>query len=57
MLSVPQAAARLGIATKTAWNWIYLRRLPVVRFSGHCVRVSSLALEEMVAKNTVPVLE
>ena len=57
LLSVPQAAKRLGIATKTGWNWIYLRRLPVVRLSRGCVRISEAALEEMIRSKTVPAIE
>jgi predicted DNA-binding transcriptional regulator AlpA len=57
LLSIPQAAARLGIKTKTCWNWVYLRRLPVVRLSRGCVRVSGAALERMIARATVPATE
>jgi excisionase family DNA binding protein len=57
MLTIPQAAQRLGIAKKTAWNWVYLRRLPVTRLSRGCVRVSAAALDEMVRTKTIPALE
>jgi hypothetical protein len=57
LLTIPQAAERLGIAVKTAWNWTYLRRLPVVRLSRGCVRVSAAALDEMVRAKTIPALE
>jgi predicted DNA-binding transcriptional regulator AlpA len=57
LLSIPQAAAMLGIKSKTCWNWVYLRRLPVVRLSRGCVRVSAAALEKMIARATVPAME
>lgn len=57
LLTIPFAAERLGIAEKTAWNWVYLRKLPVVRLSRGCVRVSAAALEKMIEAATVPALE
>jgi predicted DNA-binding transcriptional regulator AlpA len=57
LLTIPQTAERLGIAEKTAWNWIYLRRLPVVRLSRGCVRVSAAALERIIERATVPAVE
>jgi len=57
LLTVPQAALRLGIAEKTCWAWLYSRRLPVTRFGNRCVRISSAALDEMIADATIPVAE
>ncbi len=56
LLTVPEAAQRLGIAEKTCWAWIYARRLPVTRL-GRCVRIPAAALDEMIEEATVPALE
>jgi excisionase family DNA binding protein len=57
LLTVPQAAERLGIAEKTAWAWVYARRLPVTRLGNRCVRIPAAALEQMVIQATIPALE
>jgi len=54
LLTVPEAAERLGIAEKTTWSWIYKRRLPIVRLSGRCVRVPSDAIDRLIEESMVP---
>jgi excisionase family DNA binding protein len=54
LLTVPQAAERLGISPKTAWAWVYDRRLPVARFGNRCVRVPSDALDKLIGDAIVP---
>lgn len=52
-LTIPETADRLGISQKTAWAWVYERRLPVTRI-GRCVRVPEDALEQMIERATIP---
>jgi excisionase family DNA binding protein len=54
MLTVPEAAQRLGISPKTAWAWVYSRRLPITRFGNRCVRIPADSLEQLIENNTVP---
>lgn len=54
LLTVPEAAGRLGISPKTAWAWLYARKIPVVRLSGRCVRIPSDAIERLIADCTLP---
>jgi excisionase family DNA binding protein len=56
LLTVPQAAERLGIAQKTCWAWVYARRLPVTRL-GRCVRIPADALNRMIEQATIPAIE
>jgi excisionase family DNA binding protein len=53
LLSVRDAAVRLGISYKTAWNWVYERKIPVTRIS-RCVRIPADALERMIDEHTIP---
>lgn len=53
LLTVPEAAERLGISEKTVWSWVYDRKLPVTRL-GRCVRIPSEALEELIQEATIP---
>ena len=54
LLTVPEAAGRLGISPKTVWAWLYARRIPAVRLSGRCVRIPSDAVDALIADCTVP---
>jgi len=54
LLTVPQAAVRLGVSSKCVWNWLYARKLPAVRLSGRCVRIPSDAIDKMIADATTP---
>ena len=51
MLTVPEAAARLGISTSKAWEMSRSGRLPVVRIDKS-VRVPSAALDKWIMANT-----
>lgn len=49
LLTVEEAAQRLGIGRTLAWQLVRKGELPVVRL-GRCVRVSRRALEEWIAR-------
>lgn len=57
LLTVRQAAHRLGIAERTCWAWLYARRVPVTRLGNRCVRIPLGALENMIAEATIPANE
>ena len=51
-LTVPQAAARLGISTTLAWRMSREGRLPVTRYPGvRAVRIDPDALEAWIKAN------
>ena len=53
MITVPEAATRLGISTSKAWELSRSGRLPVVRIDK-AVRVPVDALDRWIADNTEP---
>jgi excisionase family DNA binding protein len=53
LLTVPKTAGWLGISTKTAWKWVYERRIGVVRI-GRTVRVKQSEVERLIAAGEVP---
>jgi excisionase family DNA binding protein len=53
LLSVFEAAARLGLAPQTIRNWLSLRKLPCVKI-GRRTRIPQSALDQYIAANTIP---
>jgi len=53
LLTIKEASARLGISTKSCYEWVYERRLPVVRL-GRCLRIEDAALEKLIEEATIP---
>ena len=56
LLRVDEVARRLGIKEGTVRLWLTLRKLPRVQ-CGRSVRVSAEAVEEFIARNTIPARE
>jgi excisionase family DNA binding protein len=54
LMTVPGAASRLGVSNKCIWNWVYSRKLPVVRLSGRCLRIPSDAIDQLISDSFVP---
>jgi excisionase family DNA binding protein len=52
LLTVAEAAERLGLAQSTIRDWIAKRRLTFVR-CGRAVRIPAEAVERFIATNTV----
>jgi excisionase family DNA binding protein len=52
LLSVLEAAARLGLAPQTVRNWLSLRKLPCVKI-GRLTRIPQSALDRYIAANTI----
>ena len=53
MLTVPEAAKRLGLKESTLRFWIWQRRIEYVKV-GRAVRISERAIAELIARGTVP---
>ena len=56
MLNVPEAAERLGLAPATLRQWIWRRKIEVVRV-GRSVRIRPEVIEKIITRGTVPALE
>ena len=52
LLSVPDAAAYLGISPRTLRNWLSLRRIDYVKI-GRLTKLSRDTLDRYIADNTV----
>ena len=53
LLTLEQAAEQLAISVATLRSWVWHKKIEVVRI-GRCVRIRQEALDELVARNTVP---
>jgi excisionase family DNA binding protein len=56
LLSVMEAAARLGLAPQTIRNWLSLRKLPCVKI-GRLTRIPQSAVDQYIAANTIPAVD
>ncbi len=56
LLSVPQVGAMVGLSARTIWNWVYSRRIPVIRIGG-TVRIDLAEVERMLDEGTTPALD
>ena len=54
LLKVREAAAVLTLSEKALWQWIYLRRISVVRL-GRAVRVPLSEIDRLIEEGTTPV--
>ena len=51
LLTLRQASHRLGISLRTLEDWIYDRKIDVVKL-GRCVRIKETTIEEIIGANT-----
>jgi excisionase family DNA binding protein len=49
LLSVAEAAQRLGVSPSTIWRWIDAQRLPAVRIGIRKIRIRDTDVEAMIA--------
>jgi excisionase family DNA binding protein len=56
LLTVPEVAQQLGIKEGTVRLWLSMRKLPRVQ-CGRSVRIPAEAVEEFIARNTIPARE
>lgn len=57
MLTVSEAARRLGLKESTVRAWILARRITYVKVGRRSVRIPAEAIEKFIAKNTIPARE
>jgi len=55
MLTVGQAAQRLGLSPATIRAWVWRRKIQHTRL-GRAVRISSLVVDALIERGTVPTL-
>jgi excisionase family DNA binding protein len=53
LLTVPEAAVRMHISTKTTWKMVYARKVDVVRI-GRCVRIKGESIDKLIEDGTTP---
>jgi excisionase family DNA binding protein len=53
LLTVPEAAERLGLKEATLRFWVWQRKIEVVRV-GRAVRISDDVIRQMIERGTVP---
>jgi excisionase family DNA binding protein len=56
LLSVRQAADRLGLSIATIRSWVYLRRIEYVKI-GRSVRLREDTLQALIEDGTIPALK
>ncbi len=54
LFTVPQAAEMLGVRQKTLRDWIWKKRIDVVRNGARYVRISDTAIQQFIENHTVP---
>jgi hypothetical protein len=57
LLTIPQAAAELGIRESTMRAWLMRSKISCVRLSPRCVRVSWEEVERVIKEHTIPARE
>ena len=57
LISVSQAAERLGVSKRTLQGWIAARRIPVVRLTSRCVRIRPADVDRFVRDALCEALE
>lgn len=57
MLTVSEAAKRLGLRESTIRAWILARRITYVKVGRRAVRIPAEAIEKFIAANTIPARE
>jgi excisionase family DNA binding protein len=54
LLTIPQAAERLGLKASTLRAWVFFRKIECVRLSPRAVRISAREVERLIAEGTIP---
>lgn len=56
LMSLPEAAAELGVTVNTLRAWVYRRKIGYVKV-GRSVRVSEATIKSIIDRGTIPALE
>lgn len=54
LLTIPQAAERLGLKASTLRAWVFYRKIECVRLSPRAVRISANEVERLIDESTIP---
>ena len=54
LMTAPEAAERLNVSVRTVYTWISSGRLPSMRLSARCTRVSADAVEALIDGSRAP---
>jgi hypothetical protein len=54
LLSLAEVAPKLGLRVSTLRSWVLLRKIPYIKLSARCIRISSAELEKLIAARTIP---
>jgi excisionase family DNA binding protein len=54
LLTIAEAADRLGLKPKTLRFWVWMRKIEYVKVNGRAVRIPERAIEHMIEQGTVP---
>lgn len=57
LLNVEEAAEMLGIKPATLYQWVYQRRLPIVKLFGHALRFKLSVIQEIIRESERPALD
>ena len=53
LLSLAEVAPKLGLRVSTLRAWVLLRKIPYIKLSARCIRVSRLEVEKLILDRTV----
>ena len=53
LLSLGEVAPKLGLRVSTLRSWVLLRKIPYIKLSARCIRVSRLEVEKLILDRTV----
>lgn len=56
LLSLPEAAQRLGLSTKTLRAWVWTRRIDYCKI-GRSVRIADDTVNRLIERGRIPALE
>jgi len=56
LLDVTEAAAMLGVAPKTLYNWAHQRRIPRVKIFGRALRFRESAILKLIRDSEEPAI-
>ena len=54
LLTVDEAAARLGVKTPTIRAWVWQRKIGFVKVGAKCVRIRSSEIDRVIERGAVP---
>lgn len=54
LLTIEQAAGRLGLSSATLRDWVWRRKLEYVRVGERAIRIRESTIREIIERGTVP---